>query len=72
MPKTGRRPQKRAEGVWGGAGNRCYGKFTAIGIPLLFINLLVTVVIIDTCCHFNSSMYVTWKIFRQKDIQKPH
>ena len=26
MPETGRRPQKRAEGLSGGAGKRCYGK----------------------------------------------
>ncbi len=29
-PFSGRRPQKRAEGLSGGAGNRCYGKYESL------------------------------------------
>jgi len=27
VPETAFRPQKRAEGLYGGAGKRCYGKY---------------------------------------------
>lgn len=54
MPETAVRPQKRAEGLYGGAAKRCYGKFgraadtkkAARGRPLIVKNFLYFVFVI--------------------------
>lgn len=36
MPETARTPQDRAEGLSGGAGKRCYGKYSLLANSYIF------------------------------------